>query len=208
MSIQFSNAVKFFNSIILKELTKNEIKCWIAGGSVRDYFLGIVDTNVDYDLFFPTLEDYEKAKNHMVNNQGKIVWDSDNGTKIKYKKKTFDLVKLTCKSPADTIDKFDFTVSMFAVDSKRVYHGKTSFIDLAKRQLMIHHVTFPASTLWRTFKYHNKGFKICMGETRKLYDIINKHNTTPVLDFASPRGQDIFEVIGNLDDYSFFRGID
>ena len=37
MDIRFQNCINKFNDIILTELYEKEIKCWIAGGSVRDY---------------------------------------------------------------------------------------------------------------------------------------------------------------------------
>lgn len=46
---------------------------------------------------------------------------------------------------------------MFAVDNEKIYHGETTFIDLAKRQLMINKITYPASSMSRAFRYYKKG---------------------------------------------------
>ena len=59
-----------------------------------------------------------------------------------YKNKTFDLVKHFFPNPNETINNFDFTVSMFAIDKDNVYHGKSSFIDLAKKQLMFNKILY------------------------------------------------------------------
>ena len=61
---------------------------------------------------------------------------------------------------------------MFAVDTETVYYGETTFIDLAKRQLMINKITYPASTLSRAFRYYKKGFSMCLGEMKKLVESI------------------------------------
>lgn len=98
MDIRFQNCINKFNDIILTELYKKEIKCWIAGGSVRDYFMGI-PVKTDIDLFFPDLVNYNKAAKHFKDNDAEIKWESENGMKVLYKKKTFDLVKIFFKNP-------------------------------------------------------------------------------------------------------------
>ena len=64
--IQFENAVNRYKSMILDDLNKKGIKCWIAGGSIRDYFMG-VPIKTDHDLFFPDLENFNKAKMFFLN---------------------------------------------------------------------------------------------------------------------------------------------
>lgn len=165
--IQFENCVTYFNNVILKELSDQGIICWIAGGVVRDYFLGI-PLRTDYDIFFKSEEDFNKVDDYFKKKKAKLVFTSDNSVKINYNGKSFDLVKRYFADPNETIHAFDFTVSMFAVDNNKVYHGETSFIDLAKKQLMINKITYPASTLRRSFRYYEKGFRMCKGEMRKL----------------------------------------
>lgn len=179
--IQLDNAVNRYSQIILSELKEANINCWLAGGALRDYFAGVkIDT--DYDIFFPNEEEYNKAvahfKKNTVSDDGLctpilfIKWESDNGMKISYKGKTYDLIKKFFPDPQSTIDAFDFTVSMFAVDTQKVYFGETTFIDLAKRQLMINKITYPASTLSRAFRYYKKGYSMCLGEMKKLIEAI------------------------------------
>lgn len=171
--IQFDNAVKRFSEVILLEMKTAEIKCWIAGGSVRDYFMG-VPLKTDYDMFFPDENEYNKAKAYFKSKNAEVKWESENGTKVNYMNKTIDLIKKFFATPQITIDAFDFTVSMFAVDFERVYYGETSFIDLAKRQLMINKIAYPASTLSRAFRYYKKGFVMCKGEMKKLIESIQQ----------------------------------
>lgn len=171
--IQFDNAVERFGKVILKEMKESGVVCWIAGGSVRDYFMG-VPMKTDYDMFFPNEMEYEKAKVYFNAKKAEIKWESENGMKVIYENKTIDLVKKFFATPQDTIDAFDFTVSMFAIDFEKVYHGETSFIDLSKRQLMINKITYPASTLSRAFRYYKKGFVMCKGEMKKLIESIQQ----------------------------------
>ena len=203
--IQLDNAVDRYNKLILNELKEAGIKCWLAGGALRDYFMG-VPIKTDYDIFFPNEMEYEKTKTYFKAKNAEIIWESDNGMKVKHEGKKFDLVKHYFESPQTTIDAFDFTVSMFAVDNEKVYYGESSFIDLSKRQLMINKITYPASTMSRAFRYYQKGFSMCMGEMQKMVLSIqdmpkpepetNEGDTTQ----EPPSGENV--------DMKFFRGLD
>lgn len=201
--IQFENAVKRHNEIILDELKKAEIKCWLAGGALRDYFMG-VPVKTDYDIFFPNETEYQKARTYFKAKDAQIKWESDNGMKVKHNGKTYDLVKKFFPDPQATIEAFDFTTSMIAVDNEKVYHGETTFIDLAKRQLVINKITYPASTLSRAFRYYKKGFTMCFVEMKRLVEAIQE----------MPKEEKKEEATENNDDKSsgelggFFIGID
>lgn len=167
--IQLENAVSRYNKIILSDLKECGVNCWLAGGAIRDYFMG-VPIKTDHDIFFPDEENFNKCKEFFKSKGDEVVikWESKNGMKVVFNNRTFDLIKHFFSNPIETIYAFDFTVSMFAVDNERVYTGETSFIDLAKRQLMINKITFPASTLSRAFRYQKKGFSLCLGEMKKI----------------------------------------
>lgn len=201
--IQLDNAVERYGKIILTELKEAGVNCWLAGGALRDYFMGIA-IKTDYDLFFPNEVEYNKAKDHFKKQNAEVKWESDNGMKVKHKGKTYDLVKKFFDTPQATIDNFDFTVSMFAVDNEKVYFGDTTFIDLAKRQLMINKITYPASTMSRAFRYYKKGFSMCLGEMRKLVEAIQD---MPKPEIEQSTG-DENERPSSGDNMVFFFGID
>jgi len=207
--IQFDNAIKRFSKLILTELKEEGITCWLAGGAIRDYFAA-VPVKTDYDIFFPNEEEYQKAKMFFKEKSVEVKWESDNGMKVVYNNHTYDLVKKFFPNPQAAIEEFDFTVSMFAVDTEKVYYGETSFIDLAKKQLMINKLPMPASSLSRAFRYHKKGYSICSGETKKLFEAIQNF---PKIDSNTEKSKSI-ETITNPDDISsgelgaFFRGFD
>lgn len=194
--IQLDNTVEKFQRIILMELNARLIKVWVAGGAVRDHFMG-VPAKTDIDLFFPKEDDYEHTKAYFIDREAEVKWESENGMKVEYEGFTFDLVKHFFPDPRATIEAFDFTVSMFAVDSRKVYHGESSFIDLAKRQLMINKITYPASTMRRAFRYYTKGFRMCSDEMKKLAEALMRHNLEPI------STEEENESSGR-----FFRGID
>jgi hypothetical protein len=205
--IQFENAIKRYGELILNEMKEANIICWLAGGALRDYFMG-VPVKTDYDMFFPNEIEYEKARTYFKAKDCEIKWESDNGCKMKYKERTYDLVKKFFADPQTTIEAFDFTVSMFAVDQEKIYHGETTFIDLAKRQLMINEITYPASSLSRAFRYYAKGFRMCQGEMKKLFDAIQnapkeeKRTATNTVDVKEQEQMSSGEL------GAFFAGID
>jgi len=205
--IQFKNAVERYGKLILNEMKEAGIKCWLAGGALRDYFSGVPVTT-DYDMFFPNEIEYEKARTYFKAKDCEIKWESDNGCKMKYKDRTYDLVKKFFADPQTTIEAFDFTVSMFAVDQEKIYHGETTFIDLAKRQLMINKITYPASSLSRAFRYYTKGFRMCQGEMKKLFEAIQstpKEEKRTVTNTADVKEQ---EQMSSGELGAFFAGID
>lgn len=205
--IQFKNAVERYGKLILNEMKEANITCWLAGGALRDYFSGVPVTT-DYDMFFPNEAEYKKAREYFEAKDCEVKWESDNGCKMKYKEKTYDLVKMFFTNPQETIDAFDFTVSMLAVDNESIYYGETTFIDLAKRQLMINKITYPASSLSRAFRYYTKGFRMCQGEMKKLFDAIQsapKEEKRTVTNTADVKEQ---EQMSSGELGAFFAGID
>jgi hypothetical protein len=202
--IQTENAVVKYKEIILDELHEWGVDCWVAGGSVRDYFMGI-PVVTDHDLFFRNEKDYAKAKDFFEKKDAELLWDSENGTKFKYKGRRFDLIKHYYVSPTACIHSFDFTVSMLAVDRANVYAGETSFIDLAKRQLMINELPFPINTMARILRYYKKGFTMCIGELRKVILAIQK---TDVLEENEDSGNKNDDNATSLELGGLFIGID
>lgn len=162
----------YFNNLILGELRKNGIDCWIAGGCLRDYF-SQKQMKSDCDIFFPNNDEYQKTKNYLINNGANVIWESNNGMKVTYKGNTFDLIKIFASNPKDTISRFDFTISMFATDGKDIYQGINSLKDLEDSKLVINTIISPLSTLKRVLKHYRKGFTMSAEETKKLYTALN-----------------------------------
>lgn len=202
--VQFENAVRRFGELVLFDLKKEGITCWIAGGAVRDYFLGIKIVT-DYDIFFPEEKDYLLSKKYFEEREALVIFENENVLKIKYKGRKYDLIKKYFKSPQASIEEFDFTVSMFAIDTEKVYFGESSFIDLAKKQIIINKIIYPASTLSRAFKYYKKGFSMCQGEIKKLFLAIQDTPKTENKETGEP---EIDVLSGDFGVSGFFTGVD
>lgn len=177
----------YFNNLILGELRRNGINSWIAGGTLRDYF-SEKKLNSDCDIFFPNADEFEKAKKYLISKGGKIIWESENGMKVIYKGKTFDLIKIFNPSPKDTISRFDFTISMFATDGKEIYYGENSLKDLQDKKLVLNTMVNPLSTLKRVLKHYKKGFTMSADETKKLYEYLNNQPYNETDDLLSANG--------------------
>jgi len=162
-----------------------------------------IPIKTDYDIFFPNEEEFQKARSYFWSKKSTLKWESDNGIKLVYQGKTYDLVKKYFQGPQETINEFDFTASMIAIDGEKVYHGETTFIDLAKKQLMINKITYPPSTLSRAFRYHKKGFSICLGEIKKIIESIQ--NMPPINEEIEENNN---ENIPSGDVMNLFLGID
>jgi hypothetical protein len=161
-----------FNNLILGELRRNGINSWVAGGALRDYFLS-KPLKSDCDIFFPSLSEFNKAKDYLTSRGAKVIWESENGMKVTYKGNTFDLIKIFMPNPMATINRFDFTVSMLATDGKDIYLGDRTLKDLQDRKLVINTIVNPLSTLKRVLKHYRKGFTMSAEETKKLYGSLN-----------------------------------
>jgi hypothetical protein len=191
----------YFNNLILGELRKNGIESWIAGGVLRDYFSN-KPLKSDCDIFFPNIEEFNKAKSYLASKGAKTIWESENGMKVNYKGNTFDLVKIFMPNPLATISRFDFTISMFATDGKEVYYGNNTLKDLQDRKLVINTVVNPLSTLKRVLKHYKKGFTMSAEETKKLYESLNSlpyDDTDDLLNANGSSGEAIRTVVVTKD---------
>lgn len=196
--IQFDNCVTYFKKVILEELKEHNIKAFIAGGAVRDYFMGKKITN-DYDIFFENEKQYLKAEKHFKDSdKTKIIFENDNALKIIYNGLKFDLIKIYFETPQKAIDTFDFTASMLAVDYNTVYHGVTTFIDLSKRQLIFNDIKFPTSTFKRTLRYYDKGFRMCDGEMLRLINAIKREKIKTSVSDDSDNSEPDFSSYADL----------
>ena len=158
-------AAQYFKELVLQYLP---FKCWVAGGSLRDYFLN--QHIGDIDLFFPNEAEFRRARSFFTGSY--VVLENENCVKIieQVGNNTFsiDLVKKFYNNPYHLINSFDFTVCCCAVDLLGIYYNTRYFTDLEKRKLVICALPYPLSTLRRLQKYTKKGFNICNAELLKL----------------------------------------
>lgn len=101
-------------------LLEINLPCWIAGGCILD----ILDnqTPSDIDIFFPSKNHKERAKNFIIKQGGKCTLTRPNGYKILYNDIFYDFIFNGSTTPEETIEMFDYTVCGIAIDkSKKIY---------------------------------------------------------------------------------------
>ena len=168
MSKRINRCHRYFCDIILNDLQNYNV--WVAGGAIRSWFA--LENTTDIDLFFPSEKEKNKALEHLKGLGGEVIFENDNVTKVKYKSKVIDFCKVYYKDPEDTINNFDFTVSMGACDKKNTYFGDDFFMDLASRRLAINATPYPMSSLYRLQKYIKKGYWMCKEEMIKFTAVL------------------------------------
>jgi hypothetical protein len=66
-------------------------------------------------------------------------------------------------SPEAVIDSFDFTACQFAIGKEGLVFSPGGMLDMVRKRLVVHRITFPASTMRRMIKYTAKGYYACGG---------------------------------------------
>ena len=172
-SDKISNVVSYFNNLFLNELKNNDIVCWVAGGCIRDYLIG-AEVN-DFDLCFPNENEFNKADRYFSLNKGICLRETHNVKRYKLSrltKKPFDLSKRYSYNPEDTINKYDFTVCMFATDGNKFFSGPTSLVDLENKSLILHNPHQDTrSTVARMREFTWKGYSISLEEHDKIIEL-------------------------------------
>lgn len=92
------------------------------------------------------------------------------------------------ESPEHAIDTFDFTAAMGAAVPHRSLEDRSQHeiimhpmmpLDVARKRLVLHRMTFPASTMRRMIKYTHKGYYACPGSLQQMaqatMEVLNQH---------------------------------
>lgn len=59
----YRRLMKTFNELIFKEMKSIDVRCWVAGGSIRDFFTkNHVPAETDIDVYFSSQNHFEAAK--------------------------------------------------------------------------------------------------------------------------------------------------
>ena len=201
--IQFDNCFnyfhkKFFSYLNAEKYEINKNVLWIAGGAVRDYFSSSMK-KTDIDIFCVSGTVFKNICDDIQEKGGIQVYENENTIRYLLNKINIDVVKKFFDTPIDCINSFDFTVSMFACGyNGEIFYGTTSFIDLAKKQIMINKITYPLSTLHRLLKYQNKGFRICKGELFKIAVSINEMTDLVIKDEKIEENISLSDIIMDI----------
>ncbi len=169
----------------------------ISGG----FALSIIqeDKNAkDIDIFFTNEEAFNKTKELLLA-PPEDAWaykgytldeEKSNARFLYFKHEThrpaIQLLRMVWYDNAEhVIDSFDFTVIQFAFTNKEFVFNGMSFLDVARKRLVLHRMQFPASTMRRLIKYTQKGYYACPGSLVTICQAIQAYKGDP----------DVFEVV-------------
>ena len=147
---------------------------WVASGAVRDFFAK--DDHRDIDFFFKNQNDRKEAVQKILGFGGEVTKQLNKGDRIKYGDQYYDLVcwdgtgdpSCYSDSPQKTIEWFDYTVEMAALDSDGAFYSYPTFYrDVAGKRLVRNPIR-RIEDLWlrgnniRLMNYVKKGYAIDM----------------------------------------------
>jgi hypothetical protein len=172
---KFKSAFNFFDKLIFENIT-TDIKFWIAGGSLRDYFsIGKINEESDIDIYFASEADFHLLDMYFqslcskdnfnfgirigFDQDAKFVLETSNSKNYIVNNIKFQLIKYAYyANPKSTLENFDFTVCRCAIDKTNLYYDDEFFIDLARKEINIKHNHNAIGELKRLQKYIKKGY--------------------------------------------------
>lgn len=146
-----------------------DIYFWIAGGAIRDFFIG--KKPKDYDFFFTSHEDREIAQKRLLLCGAKKVKNLPCGEKYVYKDNYYDMLcwsdsnefLANAKTPEEMIKLFDFTAGMAALDNRGDFTCHPDFKNDIKNKILVRNSIqdrLPRFNNRRLLKYIKDGFTI------------------------------------------------
>ncbi|MGX7077345.1 hypothetical protein [Globicatella sanguinis] len=164
----------------------------ISGGCFKNIFNN--EKIKDVDLFFRNEDDYNEAieRAELLKKQEtyEFVYQNDKVKSYRDKENNLRLefVKTIFGEPQQIIEQFDFTITKFAfykdeeyVDEDnyllqfRILHHDDFFEHLQTKRLVIDNaLNFPISSFERSYRYRDKGYKLCRESKNKLLKCINE----------------------------------
>lgn len=175
---QLHKCINYFKDKILNKVDAN---FWVAGGSIKDYFIyGNTDNCADIDLYFPDNNNFNKVKQYLESQGYEYHAESEYSLKMKKDNNVYDLVKIFHSDPKSTIYFFDFTICCCAVDRYGIYHHESFFIDTLQRRLVMNDIRKPLNSLSRMRKYAMRGFFMDNENLFKLVQSIRETSANQV----------------------------
>lgn len=170
---------KYLYSDILEVFQKNHV--YVAGGAITSVFSG---TKInDYDVYFKDKESRDAVLEFFNDKSNGVtkVCSSVNAATYNTPLATIQLIlrdEYISKTTEELVNKFDFTVCQagFCFQQDEFYLAPRFLQDLSGKKLVFNLTCMnPLSSLWRTYKYVNRGYSIESTEVIKIAFVIAEH---------------------------------
>lgn len=152
---------------------------WLVGGCVRRHIAQMPQES-DCDVAFANEEQLQALRSTMEASGFTKKRETTAHVELcgKVGKRPEQLIQLLrighLPSLEATLDSFDFTICQFGYDGTDLVAGQFSLWDLARRRLVLHKLTFGASTVRRMTKYAKQGFTFCQGTIVSILEAVVK----------------------------------
>lgn len=141
--------------------------CFVAGGSVRRWFVGEKQTS-DIDIF-PLIKENEKEIVSTLELK-ELIWKNKNTDTYRKDGVVYQIIHRYAKSEDILLDTFDFCHCQFAWDGKKVSATPNAIITALRKHLMVHKFQegYEMDSLRRAFKYQRQGYTPCWGTLQDI----------------------------------------
>jgi len=168
------NIIEIPKTLLAGEPTDLKITadCWIAGGAIRNWYLGKPNKS-DIDFFFAHEAAFELFKSENSMSGVRPIQSSKNAETFKVNGKLIQLIRVADYANVEALlDSFDFTVCQFAYDGEKVYSTVEAITCVHRGHLMVNKIQagYELDSLRRAFKYAKKGFEPCWGCLKEIAD--------------------------------------
>lgn len=142
---------------------------WLAGGAVRRLFCGQDPLASDLDFFFKDEVQANRFVEELTERKLKKRSSKSSSAatyvlEVDGKEVPVQVVRIAYyKSLAECLDSFDFTACQFGFDGAEFLCSRLGLLDLARRRLVVHKITYAIASVRRMMKYGAQGFTVCNG---------------------------------------------
>lgn len=138
---------------------------WLAGGAVRKFYLNESIENSDWDIWFNSPDQYQKAYQKMKELKASVAFETDNAISFKYypenePAQTIQLIRRKFyDNPYEIIGGFDFSVCQLATDGHKIIASDYAIRDIKSRTLRLTQDHIPQYIVPRIVKYMVYGYR-------------------------------------------------
>lgn len=150
---------------------------YIAGGSLRDWYLGKEPTK-DIDIYFRNSEALDHVRLILKIKGYSLTYECPQGHFSDWKKEGCFPVQLITKTfystLANCLDDMNWTVCQFGwnAEDNTYLQGPMAVQDLKAKQLRVHRINYPRAALQHMVKYIQYGYTPCPGFYHYLHEAI------------------------------------